>query len=118
MPRNARRAPSADTVKSRKKHSSIIVPAAEVHLRGAPMIDVTSLDALVQVAKKYETVIVEVADADPAEFLLWDDGMVFRFIDEPEDQDRAVVTASTPLVRVRRSAVPATSADAPGATDS
>lgn len=108
---------SDSTARSRKKHSSIIVPAAEVHLRGAPMIDVTSLDALVQVAKKYETVIVEVVDADPGEFLLWDDGMVFRFVDVPEHDAVAAVSPSRPLVRLRRNEVPAASAEAPAATD-
>ena len=79
MPRTGDR--SDATAKIRKKNSSIIVSATAVHLRGAPVIDLATLDALVEVAKKYETMIVEIESSDGVEFLLWDDGMVFRFID-------------------------------------
>lgn len=80
MPRNGDRTDA--TAKTRKKNSSIIVAATAAHLRGAPVIDLTTLDALVDVAKKYETMIVEIDSGDQVEFLLWDDGMVFRFVDE------------------------------------
>lgn len=80
MPRTSRPASDA-TARTRKKNSSIIVEATAVHLRGAPVIDVASLDALVDVAKKYETMIVEVQSGERLEYLLWDDGMVFRFKD-------------------------------------
>lgn len=85
---------SDPTGRTRKKNSSLIVPATAAHLRGAPMVDVTTLDALVEIAKKYETVIIELPAHDGHEYLLWDDGMVFRFHDADEDP-------STPLEQLR-----------------
>lgn len=94
MPRSGDR-PDA-TAKARKKHSSIIVASTAVHLRGAPVIDLTTLDALVDVAKKYETMIVELPLQEGHEYLLWDDGMVFRFREVEEQDD-----AATPLAQLR-----------------
>lgn len=96
MPRPPRRANADDNARVRKKHSSIIVAATAVHLRGAPVADVSSLEALVEIAKKYETMILELPVQGHTEYLLWDDGMVFRF--QATDPDQPVPES----VNVRR----------------
>lgn len=90
-----------ETAKTRKKNSSIIVAATDVHLRGAPVADVESLDALVEIAKKYETMILELPVHEHTEYLLWDDGMVFRFR-VTDDQIQVPSAADpSPLVKLR-----------------
>lgn len=73
------RSVSDETARTRKKNSSLFVAAVGARLRGAPVVDVAALDALVEIAKKYETVIVEVTEGERVDYLLWDDGLVFRF---------------------------------------
>lgn len=100
VPRTART--SADeTAKVRKKNSSIIVAATAVHLRGAPVADVDSLDALVEVAKKYETMILELPVNEHIEYLLWDDGLVYRFRDIEEQARVPSAADPSPIVKLR-----------------
>jgi hypothetical protein len=79
MPRPRDHAPDEDTARIRRKNASLFIPVRTITVRNAPTIEVASLSALVHVAKKYETVILEVATAAGWEYLLWDDGAFFRF---------------------------------------
>jgi hypothetical protein len=47
--------------------------------RSVPVADVGSLDALVDLAEKYESMIMENKDVDGSTYLLWDDGMLYRY---------------------------------------
>lgn len=109
MPRTPRSV-SDETARSRKKNSSLFVGAVSARLRGAPVVDVAALDVLVDIAKKYETVIVEVTEGEQVDYLLWDDGLVFRFRTlggddaaegEPGDAATDVDAEVTPLGQLR-----------------
>jgi hypothetical protein len=100
MPRSTRRASGDGTAKTRKKNASIIVAATDVHLRGAPVVDIASLDALVEIAKKYETMILELSVHEHTEYLIWDDGMVFRFRDVAGLATTPSDAASSPLANL------------------
>lgn len=94
-----------ETSRTRKKNSSLFVAAVAARLRGAPVVDVAALDVLVEIAKKYETVIVEVTEGERVDYLLWDDGLVFRFrtlgADEAGDEPDTDIDEVTPLDELR-----------------
>jgi hypothetical protein len=79
------------------------------------VIDVTSLDALVTLAEKYESVIVEHDEAQGPTYLVWDAGMLFRYTaaraSVASDTETSHDEAISPL-RVRKGQ-PASAAEPP-----
>lgn len=92
MPRANDRADA--TTKTRKRNASLFVSAVAVHGLEAPLIDVASLEDLVAIAKKYETVIAELTVGDQVEYLLLHHNTGFRFT-EVENADAPVASAIT-----------------------
>jgi hypothetical protein len=84
----------ADIDRIRKKNSDVFVAVQAVELRDAPIADLASLDALVEIAKKYETVILELRDEAGTDFLLWDDGLAFRYRHGPRPEPAPPVKAT------------------------
>lgn len=59
-------------------YGSRIVPVRAIAIGEGPVAEVSSMEALADLAKRYESVIMHVADGDDA-FLVWDNGMTFRY---------------------------------------
>jgi len=59
-------------------YGSRIVPVQALAIGDGPIAEVSSMESLADVAKRYESVIMHVTDGDDA-FLVWDNGMTFRF---------------------------------------
>ena len=88
-----------DTSRTRKRNAQLFVPVTAVNVRAAPVADVETLDALVEIAKKYETMILELAHGEHSEYLLWDGGMMFRHRTHPAEP----TSHDAALAQLRRS---------------
>ncbi len=73
------RGDEADVERIRRKNGGLFVTARALDLRQVPVADLDALDALVEIAKKYETVVLELPDELGADFVVWDDGLAFRY---------------------------------------
>lgn len=51
-----------------------------------PVVDMASLDDLFEVAKKYETVVMEHTTPERTAYFVWDDGLMYRFSDHGAPQ--------------------------------
>jgi hypothetical protein len=56
-----------------------IVPVSRLSLRNGPVADVDSLQALADLAKRYDSVIMHLSESGQEEFLVWDNGMAYRY---------------------------------------
>jgi hypothetical protein len=75
---------SSDPTRLRRQHAGLFVTVRSIDLRGAPVADLASLGDLVEVARRQDTVVLELTDELGADYLIWDDGIVFRFRHGPE----------------------------------
>lgn len=46
-------------------------------MREGPVADVAGMDALAEIAKRYESMILHVSE--PEAYLVWDNGMLYRY---------------------------------------
>jgi hypothetical protein len=56
-----------------------LVPIRSLSLPDGPIADVTSIAALAELAKKYESMIMHLADETGDSYLVWDQGMTYRY---------------------------------------
>lgn len=68
-----------------------IVEVSELSLRGGPVASVATMEALVDVAKKYESKVMHVSRADGDSYSVWDNGLLYEYrtpaTDDPESPD-------------------------------
>lgn len=68
----------ADAARIRTLYGSMIVEVRQLSVPDAgPVADVTSMDSLAELAKRYESMIMHVSDPDA--YLVWDNGMLYRY---------------------------------------
>lgn len=76
-PRHAGREPEPGV---RRRDRSLLVSINSYTISGAePVVEMASLNDLMEVAKKYETVVMEHVTSDQAAYLVWDDGLLYRY---------------------------------------
>lgn len=64
----------------RRRDRSLVISITGYSLsRDEPVVDVASLGDLFEVAKKYESVVMEHATPERTEYFVWDDGLMYRF---------------------------------------
>lgn len=80
--------PEGEATRIRALYGSHLVEVRSLALRDGPVADVSGMDALGELAKRYESMIMHVTD--PEAYLVWDNGMTYRY--------RPQVTALRPLV--------------------
>ncbi len=60
-----------------------ILPVTSLSLRDGAVADVSSLQALADLAKRYDSVIMHLTESGRDEFLVWDNGMTYRYRPSP-----------------------------------
>jgi hypothetical protein len=77
---SGRRVRASDEVtRLRRKHVSLIVPVSDFAFGDRPVAEVSSFTALIELAKKYEAVVMELQTGASTTYLVWDNGMVYRY---------------------------------------
>ena len=56
-----------------------LIEVRELSLKDGPIAEVASMDALADLAKKYESMVMHVRRDDRDAYLLWDNGMLYRY---------------------------------------
>jgi hypothetical protein len=70
---------SGDEARIRTLYGSQIVDVHGLTLRDGPVADVTSMDSLADLAKRYESMIMRLPGLDGDEYLVWDNGLTYRY---------------------------------------
>ena len=63
----------------RTLYASRLVEVRSLQLTGGSVADVASMDALAELAKRYESMIMHVDGPDGEAYLVWDNGLVYRY---------------------------------------
>ncbi|HEY2879735.1 hypothetical protein [Nocardioides sp.] len=69
--------PRGEVTRIRALYGSRIVEVGTLSLRDGPIADVAGMDALAEIAKRYESMILHVSA--PEAYLVWDNGMLYRY---------------------------------------
>jgi hypothetical protein len=78
-----------DRDRFRAMYGSMLVPVQEFAPRRGPVAAVSSMGALVEVAKRYESMIMHRQHEHGDDYMVWDSGMVYRYtIGEPASDER------------------------------
>lgn len=56
-----------------------LIEVRELSLKDGPIAEVASMDALADLAKKYESMVMHIRRDDGDAYLLWDNGMLYRY---------------------------------------
>jgi hypothetical protein len=75
------RGQAGESVRIRALYGSRIVDVAHLSLHEGPVADVATMDALAELAKRYESMIMHVSS--PEAYLVWDNGMLYRYSPVP-----------------------------------
>jgi len=87
----------------RTLYGAHLIEVRELELRDGPVADVASMDSLADLAKKYESMIMHVRRDGDDSYLVWDNGMLYRYrpvrpaapSDETEHQNGALLTKTS-----------------------
>lgn len=60
-------------------HGSRIVTTTALDLHEGPVVDLAWMQDLVELAKRYESTVLHVPDPDGDQFLVWDNGLTYRY---------------------------------------
>lgn len=73
--------PANEGARIRTLYGSQIVEVRELSSAGGPIADLASMESLAELAKRYESMIMHVADSSGTgeAYLLWDNGMTYRY---------------------------------------
>lgn len=69
----------------RTLYGSLLVPVSSLEVPSAAVAEVASIGALVELAKRYESMIMHRHREDGDEYMVWDDGMLYRFAPQRAD---------------------------------
>ncbi len=89
-PLRAGRSPG-DRDRIRALYGAQLVPVTAISPHDGPVVDVASIEALAELAKKYESMIMQVAEVDADAYLVWDNGVLYRYRSphQPSDAQEA-----------------------------
>ena len=103
-----RRQPSDPTARIHTRYRHLIVPIAGMaHTPGRPPIDVTSIDALVQLAERSERLILHHQSDGTDTYLVDDEGTTYRYQARPASQPPTLHSASANHARAMPAAASA-----------
>jgi len=75
---------TGESERIRALYASQLLPVRSLRLPDGPVAEVASMSALADLAKQYETKIMHLRGEGGDSYLLWDDGMLYRYGDGPE----------------------------------
>lgn len=85
---------AGEAARIRTLYGSLLVPVHGLSERTGPVAEVASFEALADVAKRYESVIMHLPGDDGDEYLVWDSGFTYRYRQhQPAAADPAATSA-------------------------
>lgn len=68
-----------DRDRIRALYGAQLVPVTAIDAHYGPIVEVTGIEALAELAKKYESMIMQLMEPEADSYLVWDNGIMFRY---------------------------------------
>lgn len=109
----------AEPERIRALYGSHLVPVRALNVPEGPIAEVSSMSALAELAKRYESMIMHVPGEEADSYLVWDNGMLYRYtVGKPganyAAETRGGVTLSSSSANERLVVLPFVMGDKPG----